>query len=56
VVTVPRSAVGKDGYVQVWADERATLRALTLGTELAGDLVEVVRGLAPGERLVRAAP
>ena len=56
VVTVPRSAVGKDGYVQVWADERTTLRALTLGTELAGDLVEVVRGLAPGERLVRTAP
>jgi RND family efflux transporter MFP subunit len=56
VVTVPRSAVGKDGYVQVWADERATLRALTLGTELSGDLVEVVRGLAPGERLVRTAP
>ncbi|HET6778894.1 MAG TPA: efflux RND transporter periplasmic adaptor subunit [Gemmatimonadales bacterium] len=56
VVTVPRSAVGKDGYVQVWADERTTLRALTLGTELAGDRVEVVRGLAPGERLVGTAP
>jgi RND family efflux transporter MFP subunit len=56
VVTVPRSAVGKDGYVQVWADERTTLRALTLGTELAGDRVEVVRGLAAGERLVRTAP
>jgi hypothetical protein len=56
VVTVPRSAVGKDGYVQVVADERTTLRALTLGTELAGDRVEVVRGLAPGERLVRTAP
>jgi RND family efflux transporter MFP subunit len=56
VVTVPRSAVGKDGYVQVWSDERTTLRALTLGTDLAGDMVEVVRGLAPGERLVRTAP
>jgi membrane fusion protein, multidrug efflux system len=56
VVTVPRSAVGKDGYVQVWADERTTLRALTLGSGLAGDMVEVVRGLAPGERLVRTAP
>ena len=56
VVTVPRSAVGKDGYVQVWSDERPTLRALTLGTELGGDRVEVVRGLAPGERLVRTAP
>jgi membrane fusion protein, multidrug efflux system len=56
VVTVPRSLIDKDGYVQVWADERTTLRALTLGTELAGDLVEVVRGLAPGERLVRTVP
>ena len=56
VVTVPRSAVGKDGYVQVWSDERPTLRALTLGTELGDDRVEVVRGLAPGERLVRTAP
>lgn len=56
VVTVPRSAVGKDGYVQVWSDERPTLRALTLGTELGGDRVEVVRGLAPGERLARTAP
>ena len=56
VVAVPRSAVGKDGYAVVWADERTTLRALTLGTELAGDRVEVVRGLAAGERLVRTAP
>ncbi|HZA97758.1 MAG TPA: efflux RND transporter periplasmic adaptor subunit [Gemmatimonadales bacterium] len=56
VVTVPRSIVDKDGYVQVWSDERTTLRALTLGSELGGDLVEVVRGLAPGERLVRTAP
>ncbi len=56
VVAVPRSAVDKDGYALVWAEERATLRALTLGTELAGDRVEVVRGLAPGERVVRTAP
>jgi membrane fusion protein, multidrug efflux system len=56
VVAVPRSAVGKDGYALVWADERATLRALTLGSELGGDRVEVVRGLAPGERLVGTAP
>ena len=56
VVAVPRSAVDKDGYALVWADERATLRPLTLGSELDGDRVEVVRGLAPGERLLRAAP
>ena len=56
VVAIPRSAVGKDGYALVWADERATLRAITLGSELDGDRVEVVKGLAAGERLVRAAP
>ena len=56
VVAVPRSAVDKDGYALVWADERATLRPLTLGSELDGDRVEVIRGLAPGERLLRAAP
>ncbi len=56
VVAIPKSAVDKDGYALVWADDRATLRALTLGTELAGDQVEVVRGLVPGERLVRTAP
>ena len=56
VVAIPRSAVGKDGYALVWTDEKATLRALTLGSELEGDRVEVVKGLAPGERLVRSAP
>jgi RND family efflux transporter MFP subunit len=56
VVAVPRSAVNKEGYALVWADERTSLRALTLGTELPGDRVEVVRGLAPGERVVRTAP
>lgn len=56
VVTVPKSAIDKDGYALVWEDERTTLRALTLGTELAGDRVEVVRGLAAGERVVRTGP
>ena len=56
VVAVPKSAVNKEGYALVWADERTTLRSLTLGAELPGDRVEVVRGLAPGERVVRTAP
>jgi RND family efflux transporter MFP subunit len=56
VVTIPKSAVDEEGYALVWSDDRTTLRALTLGTELAGDRVEVVRGLAPGEKVVRTAP
>jgi multidrug efflux system membrane fusion protein len=55
VVAIPRSAVAKDGYALVWADDRTTLRALTLGSELDGDRVEVVTGLAPGEKVLRDA-
>jgi hypothetical protein len=40
----------------VWSDDRTTLRALTLGTDLDGDRVEVVSGLAPGEKVVRTRP
>jgi membrane fusion protein, multidrug efflux system len=55
VVTLPRNAVGPEGYALVWEDHRTTLRAVTLGSELAGDRVEVVSGLAPGERVVPSA-
>jgi len=55
VVAIPRTAVAQDGYAMVWADDRTTLRALTLGTELDGDRVEVVTGLAPGEKVLRNA-
>ncbi len=40
----------------MWYDDRTTLRAVTLGGELAGDRVEVVSGLAPGEKVVRTGP
>jgi RND family efflux transporter MFP subunit len=56
VVTVPREAVGAEGYALVWDSNRTTLRPVTLGGELPGDRVEVVSGLAPGEKLVRAGP
>ena len=56
VVTIPRGAVGQDGYALVWADDRTTLRALTLGTELDSGRVEVVSGLAAGEKVMRSAP
>jgi RND family efflux transporter MFP subunit len=56
VVAIPRAAVAKDGYALVWDDNRTTLRAVTLGADLDGDRVEVVSGIAAGEKVVRAAP
>jgi hypothetical protein len=56
VVTIPRAAVGRDGYALVWAADRTTLRALTLGSDLDSGRVEVVSGLAPGEKVLRSAP
>ena len=56
VVTMPREAVAEDGYALVWDADRTTLRAVTLGAELHGERVEVVSGLAAGEKVVRTGP
>lgn len=56
VVAIPRSAVAKDGYALVWDDNRTTLRAVTLGADLDGNRVEVVSGIAAGEKVVRTTP
>jgi RND family efflux transporter MFP subunit len=56
VVAVPSEAVGPEGYALVWDSNRTTLRAVTLGGRLPGDRVEVVSGIAPGEKLVKAGP
>jgi membrane fusion protein, multidrug efflux system len=56
VVTIPRAAVAKDGYALMWDDNRTTLRAVTLGADVGGDRVEVVSGIAAGEKVVRATP
>ncbi|HTC23932.1 MAG TPA: efflux RND transporter periplasmic adaptor subunit [Gemmatimonadales bacterium] len=53
VIVVPRSSVGEDGYALVWENGHTALRAVTLGGDLDGGRVEVVSGLAPGERLAR---
>ena len=55
-MAIPRTAVGKDGYVLVWEGDRTTLRAITRGSELPDDLVEVVSGLALGEKVLRTGP
>jgi RND family efflux transporter MFP subunit len=54
VVAVPRAAIAEEGYVLVWEHGRSALRAVTLGADLGDGRVEVVSGLAPGERLVRS--
>jgi multidrug efflux pump subunit AcrA (membrane-fusion protein) len=55
VVAVPREAIG-EGYALVWDDDRTSLRQVTVGGELPGERVEVVSGLAPGEKVVRTGP
>lgn len=52
VVALPREAVGPDGVVLVSGESGAILRPVVLGAELPGGRVEVVEGLAPGERVV----
>jgi RND family efflux transporter MFP subunit len=56
VVTIPKAAVARDGYALVWEDNRTTLRAVTLGSELDSGRVEVLSGLAPGEKVVQNVP
>jgi RND family efflux transporter MFP subunit len=56
VVGIPRSAVARDGYALVWDDNRTTLRAVTLGADLDSGRVEVISGIAAGEKVARAAP
>jgi multidrug efflux pump subunit AcrA (membrane-fusion protein) len=55
VVAVPREAIG-EGYALVWDADRTTLRQVTVGGPLPGDRVEIVSGLAPGEKVVRTGP
>jgi membrane fusion protein (multidrug efflux system) len=55
VVAVPREAVG-EGYVLVWDADRTSLRQVTVGGELPGERIEIVSGLAPGEKVVRGGP
>ena len=51
----PKEAIG-EGYALVWDADRTSLRQVTVGNELPGERVEVVSGLAPGEKIVRNGP
>lgn len=54
-LAIPSDAVGDGGLVMVMEGGRATARAVALGADLGDGLTEVLSGLAPGERVVRAA-
>jgi RND family efflux transporter MFP subunit len=56
VVAVPRKAVAQEGYVLVFEHGRGSVRSVTLGAELDDGRVEVISGLAPGEKLVPPEP
>jgi hypothetical protein len=55
VGVVPRTAVAQDGYALIWDNEKTVLRPVTIGAELGDGRVEVLSGLAAGEKVVRTA-
>ena len=56
VVAVPRTAIAEDGYALVWSNDKTTLRPVTTGSEIGEDRIEIVSGLKPGEKILRAVP
>jgi RND family efflux transporter MFP subunit len=53
VTSVRREAIAPEGYAVVVENGRSTLRPVTLGRDVGNGRIEVVSGLAPGERLAR---
>jgi RND family efflux transporter MFP subunit len=54
VVAVPREAVTSEGFVVVVENGRTSLRPVTLGADVGGGRVEILSGLAAGERVASA--
>jgi biotin carboxyl carrier protein len=50
-VVAPRAAIAADGYALVAQGDRTVMRSVTVGATLAGERVEILSGLAFGERL-----
>ena len=55
IMTVPREAVSPEGYALVMENGRTVLRPVTIGPDVGDGRVEVVSGLASGERVARNA-
>ena len=56
VITIPAATISDSGYVVVWQDGRTSLRPVTLGPKLPDGRVQVISGLAAGERVVPGHP
>ena len=55
VVAVPREVVSPEGYALVIESGRTVLRPVTVGADVGEGRVEIVSGLAVGERVARTA-
>jgi hypothetical protein len=55
-LAIPRDAIGSDGIAMIWANERATARPVTLGSDLGEGRVEVLSGLTAGDKVIQARP
>lgn len=50
-IVVPRAAIASDGFALVMEGNRTILRPVTVGADVAGNRIEIVSGLAVGDRL-----
>jgi RND family efflux transporter MFP subunit len=56
VVALPRAVIGPGGLALVVTASGPVARSVTLGADLPGDRVEIIEGVAAGERVVAPAP
>ena len=56
VTTAPRAAIAREGYAIVVENGRTALRPVTVGRDIGAGRVEILSGLAVGERLARPTP
>ena len=56
VTSAPRAAIAREGYAIVVENGRTALRPVTVGRDIGGGRVEILSGLAIGERLARPTP
>ena len=50
-IVAPRAAIATDGFALVLEGGRTTLRQVVIGVDVTGHRVEIVSGLAAGDRL-----
>lgn len=55
-IVAPRAAIAADGYALIFQGDRTVMRPVTLGATLPGGRVEILSGLAAGDRLAPLRP